>query len=101
MDRRFVYFTGAITLLGVFLLSALWEFYLEDILVPLFGGQSEPESIWERGEYVITSVVFAGLAVGISTLISLRLIKIAERHKQELEEAQERFKTSILTTPWE
>ncbi|MBT3352097.1 MAG: hypothetical protein HOC91_18510 [Nitrospinaceae bacterium] len=101
MEKRFVYISGAITLLGVLLLSALWEFYLEDIFLPMLGGHHEPEPLWERWEYIASAVFFAGIAIGISTLISLRFIKIAERHKQELEEAQERFKNSILTTPWE
>lgn len=98
MNRRFIYFSGAITLLGVFLLSVLWEFYLEDIFIPLFEHHHEPESLFERWEYVITAVVFAGLAVGASSFISLRLIAMIARRDKELEESEERYRTSILRT---
>ncbi len=62
------------TLLSAFLLAVAWEFVLEDIIGPLLGTGYMGESLQDRWEYVITATSFAGLALIIPTLLSLRLV---------------------------
>ncbi|MGD8583308.1 MAG: GGDEF domain-containing protein [Gammaproteobacteria bacterium] len=78
------------TLLSVVFLSALWEFWLEDIIGPFFGHDHRSESIWVRVEYVISITVFVTISLIIPVMIGYRLIdnheKLTEKIKRLAEE---------------
>jgi diguanylate cyclase (GGDEF)-like protein len=78
------------TWLSVILLSAMWEFWLEDIIGPFFGHDHRSESIWTRIEYVISITVFVTISLILPTMLGYRLIdnheKLTEKIKRLSEE---------------
>ncbi len=70
MTFRQVLLMLGLTVLGVFLLSLVWEFALEDLINPFLLDHHESEPLEERWEYVITSTVFVSIALIFPALIS-------------------------------
>jgi len=62
----------SLVLISVFLLSYAWEFALEDLILSVLTDGFEPESAYERWEYVITATVFAALALVLPAVLLLR-----------------------------
>jgi len=67
------------TILGVFFLSMLWEFHLEDTVMLLFNKEYHPEPQFERWEYIITVTLFTFIAMIIPAIIGHRLINRQEK----------------------
>lgn len=72
---RSIYYMAALTLLGVVLLSFLWEFFLEDLIVPYIFENYHPEPSYERWEYIIVSMVFTAIALIIPFRYALKSMK--------------------------
>ena len=95
MRDRTVYYLAGLTLLSVFLLWVGWEFLVEDVIWPLFWPDYEEESLQHRWEYVISATVFAGIALIIPTLVSLRSIAGRQRVERALEDSEEKFRNLV------
>ena len=65
-------YTLSLVLISVFLVSLVWEFALEDLILPLVVDGFEPESSLDRWEYVITATAFAGLALVLPAVLLVR-----------------------------
>ena len=63
-------------IISVLLLSVIWEFGIEDS----FFTESEPESFYEKIEYIVTIMTFVIISLIIPLLISTRL----EKRRKEL-----------------
>jgi diguanylate cyclase (GGDEF)-like protein len=90
MKKNHFNFVLIATLLSVVFLSALWEFWLEDIIGPFFGHDHRAESIWVRVEYIISITVFVTISLIIPAMIGYRLIdnheKLTDKIKRLAEE---------------
>ena len=101
MAKRQVIFSMLLTVLSVFCLAVLWEFWLEPALEP---GEFESESNAERWDFIGTSAAFAAIALIVPSLISLRNIagraraEAALRRAKELAEVASRTKSRFLAT---
>ena len=101
MTKRQVIFSMLLTVLSVFCLAVLWEFWLEPALEP---GEFESESNTERWDFVVTSVAFAAIALIIPSWLSLRNIagraraEVALRRAKDLAETASRTKSRFLAT---
>ncbi len=101
MAKRQVIFSMLLTVLSVFCLAVLWEFWLEPALEP---GEFESESNTGRWEFVWTSVAFAAIALIVPSWLSLRNIagraraEAALRRAKELAETASRTKSRFLAT---
>jgi len=91
-DRMLMLAMGVLT--GVAVLSTVWEFLLEDAVLAAFSLHHETEPVAERWEFVITSVIFAGLALVVPTA----LLSIGLRRQEELTRDVERESQMLQTT---
>lgn len=92
MNRRTVLFMSVLTWLGVVALTLLWEFAVEDSVVPFLYPSHEVESPAVRWEYVVTSSIFAMLALIGPTILSLVISRRRKMVVQELRNSERRFK---------
>ncbi len=92
MTKRHVIFSMLLTVLSVFCLVVLWEFWLEPALEP---GEFESESNTERWDFIWTSAAFAAVALIVPSLISLRNIAGRARAEVALRRAKELAETAI------
>ena len=91
MNRRHIILIGGLTLLSMFLLTLGWEFALDGYIKSPFADFYERDSVWERVDYIGTSMVFATIAVVISSLVSFKLIA----GRKEVEEQNRRLAIAI------
>jgi signal transduction histidine kinase len=80
MRRRYIAYLSLASILSVFVLAGLWEFWME----PLLLGMEDQERNAEKLEFVITATAFAALAVIVPAAISVRLIGAQERAHEGL-----------------
>ncbi len=101
MTKGQVIFSMLLTVLSVFCLAMLWEFWLESVLQPR---ALESEAVAEKWEFVWTSVAFSAIALIVPSLISLRNIaararaEVALRRAKDLAETASRTKSRFLAT---
>lgn len=98
MTHRNVIFVAVLTLLLVFVLSLVWEFYLENAVLSLFGDHPM-ETSRGRWESIITATVFAAIAVFVSVLVTSRVIREHERVKAALSDQFNLLQTLIDAIP--
>jgi diguanylate cyclase (GGDEF)-like protein len=94
MKKNHFNFVLLATLLSVFMLSALWEFWLEDIIGPFFGHDHRSESIWVRIEYVISIMIFVTLSLIFPAMAGYRLI---DKHEKLIDEIRRLSEQDYLT----
>jgi len=86
MNRRHIILIGGLTLLSMFLLTLGWEFALDGFIESPFADFYERNSVWERVDYIGTSMAFAVIAVVISSLVSFKLLagrkKVEEQNRR-------------------
>ena len=82
-------------LAGILLLSVLWEFYLEDIVVPYIYEYYHPEPLYERVEFVITALVFSMIALIIPSMVALRNFKDADQAKEALSNSYDELEQRV------
>jgi len=87
IKRRHVRFLLGLTFLGLLLVAISWEFVLEDLVVPVFYPDYEIEPLFERWEYVVTSLAFATVALLIPGWMALRGVAQSERAAEALNRA--------------
>jgi len=92
MNNRNVFLLSAAVLASVFSLTAAWEFAIEEAVAPRVLDHHREEMVQERWEYVVTSTVFAALALILPTLWLARMTRERERGQQALEESEQRFR---------
>jgi PAS domain S-box-containing protein len=85
MKTKNILYILCLVLISVFLFSMLWEFGVEDWVVPLFFSGFEPEPFYERWEYVISATFFAGLALVYPGLLLARIARRLRALNAELE----------------
>ncbi len=101
MAKRQVIFSMLLTVLSVFCLAVLWEFWLEPALEP---GEFESETNAERWDFIWTSVAFAAIALMVPSWLSFRNIagraraEAALRRAKGLAETASRTKSRFLAT---
>ncbi len=87
--------TVGFTLLGVFLLSSIWEFWLEDLLYFSMFPNYEPESFDTKWELIIFAVACSGLAMVFPTILTLRSQSKQDEMVNALKESEERLKLAM------
>jgi diguanylate cyclase (GGDEF)-like protein/PAS domain S-box-containing protein len=92
MNNRNVFLLSAAVLASVFSLTVAWEFAIEEVVAPGVLDYHREENVQERWEYVVTSSVFAALALILPTLWLARMTRERERGQQALEESEQRFR---------
>jgi diguanylate cyclase (GGDEF)-like protein len=84
-------------LASVAALSVAWEFWLEDRLMPSLVSHYEAESLGQRWEFVVTTVLFAALAMIGPLLIGGRVIRREQAlHEKVIRLSQEDHLTGLL-----
>lgn len=86
------------TLLGVFLLSAIWEFWLEELVCSYMSHTHEPESLETNWEFIFSAVSFSGLALIFPAILTLRSQSQQNEIESTLKESDERLKLAIAGT---
>ena len=86
-------------MLGVLVLSLTWEFWLKGLTGPPLGIEQVEGSARQHWENVVTSVVFAGIAIFVPTVamqqLSLERARIAESRR----EGEEKFRGIVENSP--
>jgi signal transduction histidine kinase len=77
------------------LLSLLWEFYLEDMVVPYIYAYYHPEPMYERLEYVFVSVVAAAIALIVPGWIAIHSARQAENAMEALGKARDELECRV------
>jgi len=97
MSLRVFYAVIMSVLATMVVLSTVWEFWLEDRILAILIADTRSESIAERWEFVVTSVVFSALALIGPTVIGRRVIQ-RERalHREVVRLSQEDGLTGLL-----
>ena len=86
---------AVVYVVSIFGLTALWEFYLEDTLVPLVWPGHTVESFAEHLEYVFTSAPLALVALLGPALLAWRSV----RERRSSEHTQQRLVSILQATP--
>jgi diguanylate cyclase (GGDEF)-like protein len=87
-ERQYYLFLGAV-LVSVIVLSALWEFVLEDRVMPyVLPGVSE-ETLAEHVAYVVTVGVFGLVSLALPVVVGRRLIREHRRLADEIRRLSE------------
>ena len=86
-QHRNIYYLIAIILIGVVLLAILWEFALEDRLVPYIYEYYHPKPMYERIEYVISVLVLVIISLVIPTRLAIKYLSESDQAKYELSSA--------------
>jgi signal transduction histidine kinase len=104
IKNRHVYYLLGLTFLGMVLVAISWEFVLEDLVVPVFYPGYEAEPLFERWEYVVTSLAFGAVALIVPGWLALRGVAQSERAMEALNRAHDGLalrveqRTTELTT---
>ena len=104
IKSRHVYYLLGLTFLGMLLVAISWEFVLEDLVVPVFYSGYESEPLFERWEYVVSSLLFATVALIMPGWLALRGVAQSERAMEALNRAHDGLalrveqRTAELTT---
>lgn len=99
MTPRRIFCLATLIPLIVLLFSAGWEFVIEDVLWPAFGGNYDEESLSHGLKFVITATGFAAVAVIIPTLLLLRSATERILAEQALRKSQARFEAISENAP--
>ncbi|MEA2080125.1 MAG: sensor histidine kinase [Pseudomonadota bacterium] len=86
---RHVYYLLGLTFLGMVLVAVSWEFVLEDLVVPVFYPGYMTESLFERWEYVVTSLAFATVALIVPGWVAVRSVAQSEHAREALNRAHD------------
>ena len=92
MKKR-VYCLILIEVIIVLSLTIAWEFWLEDLVYPLFFADHPTEDLVERLEYVVTSFVFVLIALIVPFRLIIKGVSKLERSQTILQNAMDNIKT--------
>ncbi len=94
MTKGQVIFSMLLTVLSVFCLAVLWEFWLELVLEP---ANAVSEAVAEKWEFVWTSTAFAAVALIVPSWLLLRNIADRARAEVALRRAKDLAETASMT----
>lgn len=89
ITSRHVYYLLALNFLGMLLVACTWEFVLEDLVVPVFYQGYTVEPLYERWEYVVTSLAFGVVALMIPGWLAVRGVTQSQQARVALKRAHE------------
>ena len=92
MQKR-IYLLILLEVIVVLALTVAWEFWLEDLICPLFFADYETEDLVERLEYVVTSFVFIVIALIVPLRMIVKGVSRLVRSEAKLREALDNIKT--------
>ena len=95
MRPKHVLLIAVCTVLLVFLVTAGWEFLLENAIEQYGMANGAGESAQEHWEYVGTATLAAGTAVAILGLVSLRFVAQRNRAERRLQEAYDALEQRV------
>lgn len=84
MSLRFFYLSILSILVSITMLSLAWEFWLEDIVLRAIGVEHETEGNAQRWEFVVTTVVFASVALMGPMVVGDRIIRRDQALQEEV-----------------
>ncbi len=90
MTNRQILLALCLILLTIFLLSAVWEFLLEDHLLPLLIDDHTPIPLHRRWEYVLIVTSAAAVALIVPTLVLMRANAEQKRVHAALQQSEAR-----------
>jgi len=97
MSPRVLYLAALVILATIAALSMLWEFWLEDLVLPALGFRHEPENSADRWEFVLTTVVFSAIALIGPMVVGTRFIRRDRALQEEITRlSQEDHLTGLL-----
>jgi PAS domain S-box-containing protein len=96
MKKHLVKIIG-LTLLGVFILTSIWEFWLEELVCLALSHTHEPESLETRLEFVFSAISFSGLALIFPAILTLRSQSQQNAIESTLKESDERYHNLFQT----
>jgi len=88
-------FLVLLILAGLLLISLLWEFYIEDLMVPFIYEYYHPEPMYERLEFIITAVGFSAIALIVPSMVAYRNIKDADQAREALSSAYDELEQRV------
>jgi PAS domain S-box-containing protein len=94
--KQFIVLTG-LTLLGVFLLSTIWEFLIEDWVSKWVITNHTDETTAEKWRFVFTAVTFSGIALILPIIWILRNQSQQNSIENNLKESDERYHNLFQT----
>ncbi len=92
MKKHFIFFI-VLTLFGVFILSAIWEFLLEGWVSDWIITDHDTETNKDKWKFVYTAVFFSGIALILPVILTLQNIKQKTEVGRTLRESEERYRT--------
>jgi len=92
MKKR-VYYLILLEVIIVLLLTIAWEYWLEDLVCPLFFADHQTEDLVERLEYIVTSFVFVLIALIVPFRLIIKGVSKLERSQTKLQDALDNIKT--------
>ena len=96
MNKNHFSFVLLAALVSVIVLSAAWEFLLEDLVLGAIDQDYEVESLSKRSEYVISITVFVVISLIFPALVGFRLIDDQKRLTDEIRRLSEQdYLTSL------
>jgi light-regulated signal transduction histidine kinase (bacteriophytochrome) len=85
MNKR-IFEIYLLTLTVIIFFSFIWEFYLEELLFGWISPGTELESIQEKWEYIITVIIFSGIALIIPSRIASQYLEKLKKTEKEMKE---------------
>lgn len=96
MKQKQFFFALLMALLTVMLLSMIWEFWLEDLIAEIHGGEYTRESRQERWEYVTTVFIFSLVSLIYPALLGRKAIIAHQRlYDKYLRSSREDYLTGL------
>ncbi len=92
MKKR-IYYLILFEVILVLALTIAWEFWLEDLICPLFFADHATENLVERLEYIVTSFVFVVIALIVPLRLIVNGVSKLERTQATLQAALDNIKT--------
>lgn len=92
MKKHFIVLM-ALTLLGVFFLSAIWEFWLEGWVVGWINTVPDAEPKADKWEFVFKTTFFLGIALIFPVILTVQNVKKKTEMEKALRESEERNRT--------
>jgi len=88
-------FPFLLILVGVTSLSTFWEFYLEDLVVPHIYEFYHPELLYERLEYIFTTLIFTAVALIIPFRMVFHSMNDADQARESLSRAYDQLEDRV------
>ena len=95
ISSRHVYYLLGLNFLGMLLVAITWEFVLEDLVVPVLYQGYTVEPLFERWEYVVTSLAFGVVALILPGWLAVRGVAQSQHADEALNRAHDRLALNV------